>query len=352
MIVSDRISYLQHLESDSWNFEQFYRHKFSGRKLYILCDENTQEACLPLLDHSFGQTFADAELIVVEAGETSKTIEVYQGVMETLIDLNADRSSVLLNLGGGVVTDLGAFVAATFKRGISFINVPTSLLAMVDAAFGSKNGINLGPHKNQIGSFKKADRYILHPGFLNSLDSKQILEGKVEMLKHGLISDPIHWREIEAKAVPTMEQIKRSINIKLDICDKDPYEKNERKKLNFGHSIGHAIEAWAGNRGSSVSHGSAVAVGMICESFLSMSSGLSKEAVHDISEKLMSFHPRINFDSADIEMILNFLGSDKKRVGKKNNFTAISSIGEAVINTNPSQEEIRESLVYYQKFKS
>lgn len=351
MSALNKARFIEELE-ELGSFDQLIEDHFGqNRKLFILCDENTQEYCLPLLDNTFGGKLAQAELILVEAGETSKSIEVYEGICETLLDLGADRSAILINLGGGVVTDLGAFVASTFKRGIDFINIPTSLLAMVDAAWGGKNGINLGVHKNQIGTFNRPKLSILCPVFLTSLAEEELLNGKIEMLKHGLIANKEHWEAIEKDGIPDLKQIKESLSIKLEVCEKDPLEKGQRKQLNFGHTIGHAIESLFTEKGIPIAHGRAVAAGMICESFLSKKPGLNEQNLEMICTKLMSFHQKLNFSSSDFDKLIHFMQSDKKKQGKAMNLTLISDVGRAVIDQNPNDHELKASLQYYQKLK-
>ncbi len=347
MTVPNRALFVEELE-DLGSFDELIKHHFGeNRKLFILCDENTQEYCLPLLDNTFGGQLAEAELILVEAGEASKSIEVFEGICETLLDLGADRSAILINLGGGVVTDLGAFVASTFKRGIDFINIPTSLLAMVDAGWGGKNGINLGVHKNQIGTFNLPGLTILCPVFLTSLSDEELLNGKIEMLKHGLIADAEHWDRIDKESIPSLEEIKKSISIKTEICEKDPLEKGLRKKLNFGHSVGHAFEAFYAEKGKPIAHGRAVAAGIICESFLSKKIGLNEDALEKISDKLTAFHRKLDFSSADFDKIIFFMQSDKKKRGKSMNLSLISKAGQAKIDQDPNDQEFIASLEFY-----
>jgi len=344
--VKTKALFLEDLE-DLGSFDEFVNEHFPHSKLFILCDENTQEHCLPLLDNTFGGKLADAELILIEAGEASKDLEVYQGLVETLVDLNAERNALLINVGGGVVCDLGAFVASTFKRGIPFINIPTSLLAMVDAAWGGKNGVNLGPLKNQIGTFSESEFNIVCPTFLNSLPDEELISGKAEMLKHGLISNPQHYREVEIKGIPNLEAIKASIKVKMDIVAADPHEKGQRKLLNFGHSLGHAFESYAASKGDPISHGQAVLAGMICEVYLSETNGLAKSELQEIVENLRLFHKPIKLELGYKKELKEFLQADKKRQANKHNFSLLSTLGAASYNRQLSSESIDESIDFY-----
>ncbi|NNJ88668.1 MAG: 3-dehydroquinate synthase, partial [Eudoraea sp.] len=234
-------------------------------KIFILVDENTHRDCLPLF-LPFIETTAELEIIEMEAGETNKTIDTCIQIWHTLSDLDGDRKSLLINLGGGVVTDLGGFVASTFKRGMDFINVPTSLLAMVDASIGGKTGVDLGMLKNQIGVINQPEMVIVIVNFLKTLDRRQMSSGLAEMLKHGLITNVSYWSELK---VVTANQaldplIYKSIQIKNEIVAKDPSEQNLRKVLNFGHTLGHAIESYflQKDENTALLHGEAIAIGM------------------------------------------------------------------------------------------
>jgi 3-dehydroquinate synthase len=244
-------------------------------KLFILVDEKTLEYCYPRLAAHI-PAFKDAEIIEIESGENSKNIEVCTQIWATLSDYGADRQSLIINLGGGVIGDMGGFIASVFKRGIGFINIPTTLLSQVDASVGGKVAVDLNHIKNEIGLFSNPSAVFIGTTFLQTLDERQLLSGFAEMIKHALISDEIYWKKIKEADIFDFEKIdpliETSIHIKNKIVQEDPFEKNNRKALNFGHTIGHAIESYfllKQNSRKQLLHGEAIAVGMICEAYLS-----------------------------------------------------------------------------------
>ncbi|XHR97363.1 3-dehydroquinate synthase family protein [Mucilaginibacter sp. UC70_90] len=239
-------------------------------KFFILADENTGAHCLPLLTSKLTD-FNNYDLIEVSSGEESKNIDFCVGVWKMLIDFGADRKSLMINLGGGVITDMGGFAASTYKRGIDFVQVPTTLLSQVDASVGGKTGIDVDGIKNIIGTFTMPKAVFIAHEFLQSLPPRQILSGLAEMLKHGLIVDAAYWNKLKNSDLknPSVELVHRSVQIKNEITIQDPHEKGIRKALNFGHTIGHAVETYSLlHDEDSLSHGEAVAIGMICESYL------------------------------------------------------------------------------------
>ncbi len=320
-------------------------------KIFILVDENTHRDCLPLFISSV-ETMADLEIIEMEAGETNKTIDTCVQIWHALSELDADRKSLLINLGGGVVTDLGGFVASTFKRGMDFINVPTSLLAMVDASIGGKTGVDLGMLKNQIGVIKQPEMVLVIVDFLKTLDKRQVSSGFAEMLKHGLISNESYWSEL--KGVTTIKAldpfIYKSIQIKNNIVLQDPYEHNLRKILNFGHTLGHAIESYflQKDEKTALLHGEAIAIGMILEAFLSYKlCGLGKHQLEDIKNTLLERYKKVSFKKQDIDAILQLLKFDKKNSHGQVNFVLIKYIGGALIDQRVPLDLFEEAFVYY-----
>jgi len=241
-------------------------------KCFVLVDENTLEHCYPIFESQIEDVNIDG-IITIKADGGNKSIEQAIHVWERLSEFGADRNSLLINLGGGVVTDLGGFVAATFKRGISFINYPTSLLGMVDAAIGGKTGLDFNGIKNQVGLFVNPAKVIIDPVFLKTLDQPQMLSGYAELLKCGLIMDRDLWGSLTATFYKNINDwdslIVQSARNKVDIVRHDMHEKGIRKILNFGHTVGHAIESFYATKGSPVTHGEAVAAGMICETYIS-----------------------------------------------------------------------------------
>jgi 3-dehydroquinate synthase len=322
--------------------------KSDNKNIVILCDKNTKKYCFPLLNNYISFPFIDL-IISIPDGEEHKNIETITYIWKQLLENNIDKNTVLISLGGGVVCDLGGFVAATFKRGIESVYIPTSLIAQVDASIGGKTGFNLENTKNQIGIFNYPEYNFIIPQFLNSLSEKEIWSGFAEMLKHGLIADKAYWEKLiqiqSYSEIINPELIKKSIEIKTSICETDPFEKNERKKLNFGHTIGHALEALSMETNQPLSHGEAVGIGIIAESYISFQKNLiNSREFFTISETLFRFNrisipQKINHDS-----FMYYLNKDKKKIGQDINFTLLNSIGNAIINQQVTYSEIISAL--------
>jgi 3-dehydroquinate synthase len=319
--------------------------------VFIIVDENTHEHCLPLFLPKV-ETDAAIEIIELESGEENKNIETCTQVWSVLSELGADRKSLMINLGGGVLTDMGGFIAATFKRGIQFINVPTTLLSMVDASVGGKTGIDLGALKNQIGVIVEPEMVLILPEFLNTLEERQLRSGFAEMLKHGLIQDPAYW-EILSKTNHYRDLsalIKTSVEIKAAVVIEDPTEQHKRKVLNFGHTLGHAIESYCleNNDIKTLLHGEAIAIGMILEAFVSYkTSGLALDAVLEIKKVFNAHFSKVHFIDKDINQCLDYLKFDKKNSHGKIKFALLSKIGNPVIDVLVPEEIIREAFVFY-----
>lgn len=328
------------------------KHEYS--KIFILMDENIMEHCWPILQHE-SEGIKEAEILVIEAGESSKDIEIATQLWHTLGEYEADRSSLLINFGGGMISDLGGFIASTFKRGMDFVNIPTSLLSMVDASIGGKTAVNLGHFKNQVGLFSEPKSLFIQTSFLNSLDQRQILSGWAEMLKHGLITDKKHWEALIAEKELSVENIEsfieKSILIKKEVVEQDFTEKNIRKTLNFGHTLGHALESYSlKNEESPLLHGEAVAIGMVLESYLSVKSGLLSQSEFDqIRKVISSYYEPYNITEDFIQQLETLLWQDKKKSGKQLNLTFVSSIGKSIINQESSLEDIKESIKFYKE---
>jgi len=320
-------------------------------KIFVLVDENTHNCCLPVfMSHIEGEY--DFEIIEIEAGEIHKNIATCTQVWEVLSELDADRKSAMINLGGGVVTDLGGFVASCFKRGIEFINIPTTLLSMVDASVGGKTGVDLGPLKNQVGVINQPQMVLVATEFLKTLDQRQLQSGYAEMLKHGLISDASYWDTL--KEITEFEQLDKliytSVSIKNEVVQIDPTEQHLRKTLNYGHTLGHAIESYflESEEHDLLLHGEAIAIGMILEGFLSHKlTGLSKNELEDIKKTFLARYPKISFTNKDIDIILTLLKFDKKNSHGNINFVLLKSIGETAIDIKVTPELLKESFSYY-----
>jgi len=327
--------------------------EFKNSKKIILVDENTKQCCLEYLITSF-QELAFAEIIELPAGEENKQLEMCLQVWEALTEYHIDRKALIINLGGGVITDMGGLIASLYKRGISFINIPTTLLSMVDASVGGKTGVDLGIYKNQIGLFTFPKAVFVDPGFLHTLDSLQIKNGLAEMLKHGLIGDFNHWKSLKTCVLNhedlTNELIQLSISIKNQIVSSDPYEINERKKLNLGHTIGHAIESFYLEEKTPILHGFAVAAGIQIENYISLQMNLiSKEEYDEINQFLSKTYPKLNFSSQNFDRIISNTKQDKKNTNNQVLMVLLKSIGNAIVDVPVTEEMIRLSLNNYLK---
>lgn len=321
-------------------------------RCFILGDDHTLLHCLPeLLAHV--PALAEAENIQVRHGESSKDLEICRALWGHLAELAADRHAVVINLGGGVVTDLGGFVAATYKRGIRFVNVPTSLMGMVDAAIGGKTAIDLNGVKNLVGAFAEPVSVHVHPGFLRTLGKRELLNGIAEMVKHGLVRDAEHWNALRRAPLHDLDAlaplILRSAAIKAEVVTEDPRETGPRKLLNFGHSIGHAVEAFAlESPGRSLLHGEAVAIGMICATWLSWRFGLlDRDRMNAVEEHLMGLYPHFPLYAADHHRILELMRNDKKNVGDEFRFTLLTDIGSARVDVPVNAAQVADALDHY-----
>lgn len=322
-------------------------------KIFILVDDNTHEHCLSAFLTKVETTYP-IEVIEMEAGEENKTIETCNGIWRVLSELGADRKSLMINLGGGVVTDLGGFVAATFKRGISCIHFPTTLLAMVDAAVGGKNGVNLDGLKNQIGVIRPPELVIADTSFLKTLPPAEMRSGLAEMLKHGLIQNESYWNKLcslqNLNLTDLEELIQESVEIKGNVVLQDPTEQNLRKSLNFGHTLGHAIESYFLEDPSKnkLLHGEAVAIGMVLAVYLSVKiEGFPEEKLEEIKKVIISMYGKIEFTKDDQKKIIEYLKFDKKNEGGRINFVLLHNIGEPVIDRQVSNELLFSAFSYY-----
>jgi 3-dehydroquinate synthase len=319
-------------------------------RVFILTDENTGTHCLPLVKAQL-DVLDNFDIIEVNAGEESKTIDFCIGIWKMLIDFGADRNSLMINLGGGVITDMGGFVASTYKRGIDFVNMPTTLLAQVDASVGGKTGVDVDGIKNIIGTFTQPKAVFMVDEFLKTLPSRQILSGLAEMLKHGLICDTDYWNKLKISdlTLPSIELIHRSVEIKNEVVIKDPNEKGIRKSLNFGHTVGHAIETYSLlNDEDHLSHGEAIAIGMICEAWLSNKKiGLSDGELAEITSVLSSLYPKHLVDDNCHNVLYGLMQKDKKNQNGLINCTLLTHIGQYSIDNICTEDELCDSLKYY-----
>ena len=322
-------------------------------KLFVLMDKTTYALCWPKLEKML-QSYK-LILITIEATDTHKDIDSLMKVWKILSDKCGTRQSCLLNLGGGMVTDLGGFAASTFKRGINFINIPTTLLAMVDASVGGKTGINFNGLKNEIGVFNGSRFVLIDTLFLKTLDAKNLYSGYAEMLKHGLISDEKMWKELISFSLfsPDFEQLQRmvseSIQVKEKIVEQDPHEQNIRKALNFGHTFGHAFESWSLSR-KPILHGYAVAYGMICELYLScIKSGFPTEKMRTTVRFIREYFGYLPITCDDYDELIMLMTHDKKNRNGIINFTLLGEIGDIHINQTATKDEIKETLDFFRE---
>jgi 3-dehydroquinate synthase len=331
----------------------FQANKNLYSKLFILVDENSFKNCYPQLVEQVA-IFKEAELIEIESGEENKNIDVCVQIWSTLSEYGADRKSLFINLGGGVIGDMGGFIASTFKRGIDFINIPTTLLSQVDASVGGKLGIDLNHLKNEIGVFNNPKAVFVNSNFLNTLDKQQLLSGFAEIVKHALIADAEYWRKVNQVNLKNLESLDKliepSVKIKNRVVMQDPHEYGIRKTLNFGHTIGHAIETCSLEEPDMASflHGEAIAVGMICEAYLSHKvCGLPVDQLKEITDFLLEKYPSLTIDHMDQQHLLELMGHDKKNENGTINFSLLSAIGTCEINKKASKDQIFASLAYY-----
>lgn len=321
--------------------------------LFVLTDETTRLCCLPLI--ASYECMQDAYVITIGATDQHKTLDSLSYVWSELGQHGATRHSLMINLGGGMVTDLGGFAASTFKRGIQYINIPTTLLSMVDASVGGKTGINFNGLKNEIGVFNNARSVILDTSFLQTLDHENLLSGYAEMLKHALISNERMWSEllrekVEVKSEQFAAAIEESVAVKQRIVTEDPTEKGIRKALNLGHTAGHAFESLALER-QPVLHGYAVAWGLVVELYLSaVKCGFPAERLRQTVRFIKEHYGRMAITCDDYPRLLELMHHDKKNQGEAINFTLLGNIGDIRINQTASEEEIKEALDFYREY--
>ena len=320
-------------------------------RLVVLVDKTTEECCLPIVSQY--ECMQQADIITIGATDAHKTLESLTHVWSELQRTGATRHSLMVNIGGGMVTDLGGFAASTFKRGIRYINVPTTLLSMVDASVGGKTGINFGGLKNEIGVFNNAASVILDTTFLRTLDQENLLSGYAEMLKHGLIANEKMWADLLTfdlqRTAPNVQMVADSVAIKQHIVLEDPTEHGIRKALNLGHTAGHAFESYAMKR-HPVLHGYAVAWGLVVELYLSVvKTGFPTIQMQQTVRFIKEHYGQLNITCKDYPELLELMHHDKKNSGNAINFTLLGGIGDIRINQTATEEEIKEALDFYRE---
>jgi 3-dehydroquinate synthase len=316
---------------------------------FILCDNNTNEHCVRFLLETI-PALNEVPIIEIPEGEESKSLEIVAQLYEELLHHNADRQSLLLNVGGGVISDIGGFVASTYKRGIDFINIPTTVMAQVDAAMGGKCGIDLMAVKNAVGLFSWPKSVLVFTGFLNTLPEKELKSGFAEMLKHALIADAEYWEALSHvdpnEAAHVAVFVKRSNEIKSEITIADPNERSVRKKLNYGHTVGHAIESFFLAKSQPITHGNAVGWGIILENRIAVQLEiLSSSIAQTIENRILGiFDPLPSFSKEEQEEIFQFMLNDKKNKNGLFHFSLITAIGQCSIQVEVTEEIAREVI--------
>jgi 3-dehydroquinate synthase len=325
-----------------------------AENVFVLTDENTQRLCLPLL--LLSEKLKGCHLISIQAGDENKNINSALEIWKYLSENGANRKSLMINLGGGMITDIGGFTASTFKRGIRYINVSTTLLGAVDAATGGKTGINFSGLKNEIGIFAPADSVLINVDFFRTLDDKNIRSGYAEMVKHALIDTKEEWENVLKFDLETIDfgelksLLERTIRIKERIVKKDPLEANIRKALNLGHTFGHAFESWSYKTDKPALHGYAVMWGLICELYLSIIKlDFPKEELLRLKYLVKEYYGAFEFSCKEYESLYELMTHDKKNDSKEINFTLLAGIGDIHINQTATKEEIFECFDYYRE---
>lgn len=346
-MILETQEYQIHIQNNSKSFSDLINWD-NYSSVFVLCDENTERLCLRYLDIP-----SPYSQIVITPGEIYKTLDTCKSIWKSMIEYGADRKSLVVNLGGGVIGDMGGFAASTYMRGIKFIQMPTTLLSQVDASVGGKLGVDFQKSKNIIGLFNNPEFVFISPEFLKTLEFDELLSGYAEIIKHALINSSSLWEILKSIEIDQVEDwqdiIYQAVKIKRDIVEEDPFEMGKRKVLNFGHSIGHAIESEKLTETSQLKHGFAVAAGMICESHVSYQKGLlSRNALNEITEFIFSKYSKINLPT--LNKINHRMMLDKKNVAGKKLIASIDQIGHCVFDLPCNENEVKKALDYYSNY--
>lgn len=344
MAIPNNIVFTDRIQQAIADF--FAEHTYS--KIAVLVDENTRAHCYPLVQNSI----PEHTLIEIASGEEQKNLNTCQQIWNALTEQAFDRKSLLINLGGGVIGDMGGFCAATYKRGIDFINIPTTLLAQVDASIGGKLGIDFQNFKNHIGVFQDPLRVFIDSVFFNTLPPGELRSGFAEVIKHCLIRDAVRFDEIigtDYRDLDLSDLTRHSVDIKHQVVEQDPTEKGLRKILNFGHTIGHAIEShFLKDKEKKLLHGEAIAIGMICEAYLSETKlGLTTHELDKISNYILKIYDSRPIDEKAIGEILILTRQDKKNEGNTIKCSLLKSIGDCTFNIDIDENDISRSIEFY-----
>jgi 3-dehydroquinate synthase len=319
-------------------------------QVIVICDENTRQYCLPIFTQCIDNQ--KINIIEIESGEQYKNTKTCEKIWQKMLDCSADRKAIVLNLGGGVIGDMGGFCASTFKRGMDFVQIPTTLLSQVDASVGGKLGIDFQGVKNAIGVFNDPKAVFIDPFFLQTLSLRERRSGFAEIIKHALIADSTQFDDLlqinDLEQADWQKIIPISLKVKQNIVQQDPFEKNVRKALNFGHTIGHAVESFFLETKNPLLHGEAIAIGMICEAFLSAEKNkLSKEALQTITDFIIKTYGKINIPNDAFSFLIKIMQQDKKNESDAINFTFLKGIGQFEINHTATEKEILGSIDFY-----
>ncbi len=341
---------ITHIENINSEIKAFLKNR-SASQICLITDENCINLCYPVIKKALPE---NTHIFTIKAEEQYKTIETVNKIWDFLIDKQADRNLLIINLGGGIVTDIGGFAASTFKRGVSFINIPTTLLAQIDASAGGKTGINFKDLKNQIGTFSLPEKVFIFPDFLKTLDNEEMLSGFGEMIKHALIYDKTHYYELIDFIKNDFRKknyknfhflIEKSVNIKIHFVKNDIKETGIRKALNFGHTFGHAIETYFFNKKQNIKHGIAVIYGIICELWLSEEYyNFDKILFREISRDLLKIYGKIIIPEKDFILIFNTMKHDKKNTEKNIQTVLLEDVGKPVYQTIINRDDVYKSL--------
>ncbi|GJM60264.1 3-dehydroquinate synthase [Persicobacter diffluens] len=329
---------------------QHFLNETTYSQLAILVDENTAAHCLPIVKSFLPENILT---IQIQSGEENKHLGTCQQIWQAMTDAAFDRKALLINLGGGVIGDMGGFCAATYKRGIRFLNLPTTLLSQVDASVGGKLGIDFGPYKNHIGIFKEPETVIVYPEFIHSLPQEELRSGYAEIIKHCLIQDADYWKVITQRQLQGQDwpaHIDHSVRVKYKVVTEDPTEKGLRKILNFGHTIGHAVEShFLNHENGRLLHGEAIAIGMIAESWLSITKGEIQESeLKEIQDYLLSIYGKVDLSQENLEEIALHCLQDKKNDTGKIKASLLHQVGDCAFDIEITLAEVKAALQYYQ----
>ncbi|MEM1326122.1 MAG: 3-dehydroquinate synthase [Bacteroidota bacterium] len=340
--------------SDIWAAWQAFLAERSYSRLIVLVDENTRKYCMPLF--AAHTPTLDRLSIQIVSGEAQKNIDTCQAIWSSMMAADIDRQALMVNLGGGVIGDMGGFCASTYKRGIDFVQFPTTLLSQVDASIGGKLGIDFRSVKNSVGVFNNPQNVFIQLDFLQTLSARERRSGFAEMLKHSLIADRTQWDRLKDErnlsAIDWLEHLPMNLMIKQRIVAQDPFERGLRKALNFGHTIGHAVESHFLKTETPLLHGEAIAIGMICESFLSHRVlHLSEQALNDIVEATLDIYGHVDIPKEIDDYLLQMMRKDKKNENKQINLSLLPAIGEVKVNCTADDQLILDSIDYYRSLQ-